>query len=41
MKNYDKESDCCCVKASFSRIHYMLELIKKLLGIKEQNDRSE
>ena len=35
MKNYDKESDCCCAKASLSRIKYMLELIKKLLGIKK------
>ena len=35
MKNYDKESGCCCAKGNLSRIKYMLELIKKLLGIKE------
>ena len=32
MNNYDKESCCEC---TMSRIKYMLELIKKLLGIKE------
>ena len=32
MNNYDKESCCAC---TMSRIKYMLELIKKLLGIKE------
>ena len=32
MNNYDKESCCEC---TMSRIKYMLELIKKLLGIKK------
>ena len=32
MNNYDKEACCDC---TMSRIKYMLELIKKLLGIKE------
>ena len=32
MNNYDKETCCDC---TMSRIKYMLELIKKLLGIKE------
>ena len=32
MNNYDKESCCEC---TMSRIKFMLELIKKLLGIKE------
>jgi len=33
MNNYDKESCCEC---TMSRIKYMLELIKKLLGIKDK-----